>query len=77
MPIFNPNGQTFADRYYVVERIGGGGMGEVYKAIDNRLNREVAIKFLSQDMIGRDDIRRRFENDATITQNKGRQRGTG
>ena len=44
--------------------IGAGGMGEVYRARDPRLNREVAIKVLPADRVGDEDRRRRFVQEA-------------
>jgi serine/threonine-protein kinase len=50
--------------YEVVERIGAGGMGEVYRARDTRLGREVAIKILPLHFARDDELRRRFEREA-------------
>src|SRR5262245_30176230 len=50
--------------YEIVARIGAGGMGEVYKARDTRLPRDVAIKILPLDVAGDPDRRARFEREA-------------
>ena len=50
--------------YEVVSALGAGGMGEVYKARDTRLDRTVAIKVLSAEISGDPDLRARFERKA-------------
>ena len=50
--------------YKVLEKIGEGGMGVVYKAVDSKLKREVAIKFLPHHIIISSDERKRFEIEA-------------
>ena len=51
--------------YQIVSRIGAGGMGEVYRALDTRLNRPVAIKFLSPELAD-ESARRRFQQEAKM-----------
>jgi serine/threonine protein kinase len=51
-------------RYEVISLIGAGGMGEVYRARDPRLNREVATKVLPADRVVDPDRRRRFVQEA-------------
>jgi serine/threonine protein kinase len=50
--------------YQVIDRIGAGGMGEVYRAHDARLSRDVAIKVLSAQLAGQADVARRFAVEA-------------
>lgn len=50
--------------YRIVERLGAGGMGEVYRAVDTRLTREAAIKVLAPEMAGDPEWRQRFLREA-------------
>ncbi len=50
--------------YEVVALLGAGGMGEVYKARDTRLNRTVAIKVLPEHLRDNPDLKQRFEREA-------------
>src|SRR5256885_2075086 len=50
--------------YEILQRIGAGGMGEVYKARDTRLDRTIAIKVLPTHLAQRPDLRERFEREA-------------
>ena len=50
--------------YEVLEPIGAGGMGELYKARDTRLDRTVAIKVLPEHVATNPDLKQRFEREA-------------
>src|SRR4051812_40247582 len=53
--------------YKILDRIGAGGMGEVYRARDTRLGRTVAIKVMAADVAGDTDRRERFVREARAT----------
>ena len=55
--------------YEILIPIGAGGMGEVYRARDTRLERTVAVKVLPQHLSASPEVRQRFEREAkTVSQ---------
>lgn len=63
------NGSILGGRYELLEKIGEGGMAEVYKAKCNKLNRFVAVKILKKQFADNEDIAQKFKREATAIAN--------
>jgi eukaryotic-like serine/threonine-protein kinase len=61
-------GRTVGDRnrYRISDFLGGGGMGEVFLAVDTLLGQEVAIKMLKERLVSTADLRKRFEREVLL-----------
>jgi len=57
-------GTVFAGKYEILEKFGQGGMGVVFKAMDTKLNRLVALKFLATGLTADPELKRRFIQEA-------------
>jgi serine/threonine protein kinase len=58
-------GRVFLN-YQILEKLGAGGHGEVYRAFDNRLSRPVVIKILPHELTDNERNLRRFEREAQL-----------
>ena len=60
-------GTTFADRYLVIEELGKGGMGKVYKVLDKEINEKVSLKLIKPEIAADRETIDRFQNEIKIT----------
>ncbi len=59
-------GSIFAGRYQIIEELGRGGMGKVYRALDKKLNEEVALKLIKPEIASDKKTLERFSNELKI-----------
>jgi serine/threonine-protein kinase len=59
-------GQTLAGRYEIIDLIGIGGMGEVYRARDRELDDLIALKLIRSDLFAQPEARDRFRNEVKL-----------
>lgn len=59
-------GSTFAGRYQIIEELGKGGMGKVYRVIDKKLNEEVALKLIKPGIASDKKTVERFSNELKL-----------
>lgn len=59
-------GASFAKRYEIIEELGEGGMGKAYRAVDNKINEEVALKILRPEIAADKKHIERFSNELKI-----------
>jgi serine/threonine-protein kinase len=64
-------GQIIAGKYRIIQKIGEGGMGVVYKAQDTKLDRPVALKFLPSEMTRDPASKKRFIQEGVCKENCG------
>ena len=60
-------GSMFAGRYQVIEELGKGGMGRVYKVLDTKVNEKIALKLLNPAIALDDKMIERFKNEMILT----------
>jgi len=59
-------GSTFAERYQIIEELGRGGMGRVYKAVDTRINEKIALKLIKPEISSDRMTLERFGNELKL-----------
>ncbi|MCX6564146.1 MAG: protein kinase [Candidatus Aminicenantes bacterium] len=59
-------GSIFAGRYQVIEELGKGGMGRVYRVLDKKINEEVALKLIKPEIASDKETTQRFNNEIKL-----------
>ena len=59
-------GSTFARRYEIIEELGKGGMGKVYRVFDNKIDEEVALKLIKSEIAADKETIKRFSNELKL-----------
>ncbi len=59
-------GSTFAGRYQIIEELGKGGMGKVYKAVDTKIKEKIAIKLIKPEIASDKKTLERFGNELKL-----------
>jgi serine/threonine-protein kinase len=63
----HPRGSTFADRYEIIEKLGIGGMGAVYRVEDTNIGQDIALKLIKSDIASDKKTIERFRNELKTT----------
>ncbi|MEE9390513.1 MAG: serine/threonine-protein kinase, partial [Candidatus Aminicenantaceae bacterium] len=64
-------GSTFGDRYQIIEELGKGGMGRVYRVLDKKLKEEIALKLIKPEIASDKKTVERFSNELKIARKIG------
>ncbi len=59
-------GSTFAGRYQIIEELGKGGMGRVYKVLDTKINEKIALKLINLEVASDRETIERFSNELKL-----------
>jgi serine/threonine protein kinase/Flp pilus assembly protein TadD len=62
-----PRGSFFAGRYQIIEELGTGGMGTVYRALDTKIDEEIAVKLIKPEIAADSKTIERFRNEMKLT----------
>jgi serine/threonine protein kinase/Tfp pilus assembly protein PilF len=65
------SGMVFAGRYQIIDKLGKGGMGQVYRVLDKKLNEEIALKLIKPEIAKDKNTVERFSNELKIARKIG------